>query len=83
MQVLTYNEKNMTFQSCILACIVSKKVPPLAFFSKLFCQAVFTSLTKNPNKLSQIFLKAIHFQKNVVPKLRDTYFTLKYVISKA
>ena len=72
----------MTFQSCILACTASKKSPPFAFFSKLFCQIVPHFIKKNPENVTTGFSKSNSFLKDVVPKLGDTYFTLKYVIFK-
>ena len=72
----------MTFQSCILACTASKKSPPFAFFSKLFCQMVPHVIDKKPEKVATGFSKSNSFLKDVAPKLSDTYFTLKYVIFK-
>ena len=39
-------------------------------------------IKKNPEKVATGFSKSNSFLKDVVPKLSDTYFTLKYVIFK-
>ena len=68
----------MTSNSCILACIANKKSPPFAFFQNCFVKWFLISLTKDPENLRQVFLKAIHFFKRMLYQNYIFHFEIRH-----